>query len=191
MESTLQMFLAIYYRFYIKSEWYKWEKEAIDQIKEVLTGSFKENLEDIVKQNEVNGEKGLTNYIKKSFIKKAQDILKQKSNLPKIERITLSDLIDFYFSEDVLISNEYNKKDLQKIRDYRNAIHAFQKRVIGSWEDYNIYLKYVIILTIDILYRLPDIPDEEPIPEWYYNERSVIIMQENKWFDYHLGVNID
>ncbi|MFB4472910.1 hypothetical protein ACDI16_08160 [Oceanobacillus caeni] len=191
LESTLQMFLAFYYRFYTKSEWYKWEKEAVDQIKEVLTGSFKERLEDIVKQNESIGKKGLTNTIKKSFIAKAQDILKQKSKLPQIERITLSDLIDFYFSENVLASNEYSKKELQQIRDYRNAIHTFQKRVIGSWEDYNNYLKYVIILTIDILYRLPNIPDEEPIPEWYYHEKSEIIMEENKWFDYRLSVDFE
>lgn len=191
LESTLQMFLAFYYRFYIKSEWYKWEKEAINQITDVLTGSFKENLEDIVKQNEANGEKGITNAIKKSFITKAKEILKQKSDLPKIERITLSDLIDFYFSENVLESNEYSKDDLQKIRDYRNAIHAFQKRVIGSWDDYNNYLKDVIMLTIDILYRLPDLPDEEPIPDWYYAGKTEIIMQEKKWFDYRLGVNIE
>ncbi|MED3201385.1 hypothetical protein ACWKTL_27935 [Bacillus toyonensis] len=191
LESTLQMFLALYYRFYIKSEWYKWEEEAINQITDVLTGSFKENLEAIVKQNEVGGEKGLTNTIKKSFIIKVKEILKQKSSLPKIERITLSDLIDFYFSENVLGSNDYGKEDLQKIRDYRNAIHAFQKRVIGSWDDYNIYLKDVIMLTIDILYRLPDIPDEEPIPDWYYKGKTEIIMQEKVWFDYRLGVNIE
>ncbi|MCY7810651.1 hypothetical protein MOF13_09010 [Bacillus spizizenii] len=191
LESTLQMFLAFYYRFYIKSEWYKWEKEAINQITDVLTGSFKENLEDIVKQNEVNGEKGITNTIKKSFISKAKEILKQKSDLPKIERITLSDLIDFYFSENVLESNEYGKEDLQKIRDYRNAIHAFQKRVIGSWDDYNNYLKDVIMLIIDILYRLPNLPDEEPIPDWYYTGKTEIIMQEKKWFDYRLGVYIE
>ncbi|MGG0639320.1 hypothetical protein ABE035_04005 [Bacillus altitudinis] len=190
LESTLQMFMAFYYRFYIKSEWYKWEKEAINQIKDVLMGSFKENLEDIVKQNEANGEKGITNAVKKSFIIKAKEILKQKSDLPKIERITLSDLIDFYFCENVLESKDYGKEDLQKIRDYRNAIHAFQKRVIGSWDDYNNYLKDVIMLTIDILYRLPDLPVEEPIPDWYHNGKTEIIMQENKWFDYHLGVNI-
>jgi hypothetical protein len=191
LESTLQMFLAFYYRFYIKSEWYKWDKEAINQITEVLTGSFKENLEDIVKQNEASGKKGLTNANKKSFITKAKEILKQKSDLPKIERMTLSDLIDFYFSENVLGSNDYGKEDLQKIRDYRNAIHAFQKRVIGSWDDYNNYLKYIIMLTIDILYRLPDIPDEEPIPDWYYEGKTGIIMQEKKWFDYRIGVNIE
>jgi len=191
LESTLQMFLAFYYRFYIQSEWNKWDEEAIKQISEVLTGSFKENLEDIVKKNEASGQKGLTNRIKKSYITKAKEILKQKSDLPMINRITLSDLIDFYFSENVLNSNDYGKEDLQTIRDYRNAIHAFQKRVIGSWDDYNNYLKDVIMLTIDILYRLPDIPDDEPIPEWYYHGKSEIIMQEKKWFDYRIGVNIE
>lgn len=190
LESTLQMFLAFYYRFYIKSEWYKWEKEAIDQIKEVLTDSFKESLEDIVRQNKASGKNGLTNTIKKSFIKKAKAILEQKSELPKIESITLSDLINFYFSEDVLGSTDYGKMDLQEIGKYRNSIHSFQKRVIGSWDDYNNHLKNVIMLIIDILYRLPPIPDEEPIPYWYYDEKTEIMMQEKKWFDYHLDINI-
>jgi hypothetical protein len=191
LESTLQIFLAFNYRFYIKTEWYKWNKVAIDQISEVLLGSFKENLGDIVKQNLVSGLEGLTNDIKKSFVTKAKEILKQKSDLPKIERITLSDLIDFYFNKNVLGSTDYGKGDLQKIRDYRNAIHAFQKRVIGSWDDFNNYLKDVIMLTIDILYRLPDIPDEESIPQWYYDGKTEIIMQEKLWFDYHLSVIIE
>lgn len=111
LESTLQLFLAFYYRFYINSEWNKWNKEAIDQIKGILNGSFKQNLEDIVNRNESSSEKGLTNNIKNSFLTKVKEILKQKSDLPKIEKITLSDLIDFYFSENVLGSIEhYDKK---------------------------------------------------------------------------------
>src|SRR5690606_39188941 len=99
LESTLQIFLAFYYRFYILSEWYKWDEEAISQISGALTGTFKNELNAIVKQNEISGTKGLTNDIKKSFLDKAKDSLKLKAELPKIHKITLSDLIDFYFSQ--------------------------------------------------------------------------------------------
>lgn len=190
LESTLQMFLAFYYRFYVQSEWSKWDKEAIDQIKEEL-GSLKEKLEEIVEQNNANDEKGLTSRVKTSFLTKVKDILKQKSDLPKIERITLSELIAFYFSEDVLGSNDaYNDEDLKTIANYRNSIHAFQKRTIGTWEEYNNYLKLVILVMLDILSRLPDIPSEVPIPAWYYEDKTQIVMQEKKWFDYRLGINL-
>lgn len=185
LESTLQMFLSFYYRFYVISKWNIWEEKAIDQISEVLTGSFKNTLNTIIENN--NTGEGLTNEIKKSFINKAKDILKSKRNLPKIERITLSDLIAFYFDKGVVEGNEYSQEDFDKIRDYRNAIHAFQERTIGSWEDYNNYIKTVITLIIDMLYRLPEIEFDGPIPEWYYDRKSELIMQENEWFDYQLG----
>ncbi|OPH52181.1 hypothetical protein BC351_33145 [Paenibacillus ferrarius] len=191
LESTLQIFLAFYYRFYQRSEWYKWDKEAIAQIEKVLMGDFKSQLESIIEQNKIIGDtKGLTNDIKKSFLTKVKEILKHKIQLPKIERITLSDLIDFYFSENVIESNDYSKADLQIIRDYRNAIHAFQERRIGSWDEYNNYLKAVILLTIDMLSRLPSIPDAVPFPEWYVNDKTEITMQENRWFNYRLAVDI-
>lgn len=50
--------------------------------------------------------------------------------MPKLADITLSNLIDFYFSEEVIYSESiYKKEELQKIRDYRNAIHSFKDQV--------------------------------------------------------------
>ncbi|CEY35381.1 Uncharacterised protein [Streptococcus pneumoniae] len=191
LESTLQMFLAFYYRFYKDSNWNTWNEESIKQIEEKLMGEFKDSLEQIVKDNAAKGKKGLTNPIKKSFLSKAKYILKQKEKLPSIEKITLSDLLDFYFSEDIIKDGEYTKEDLQKVRDYRNAIHTFQKRIIGTWDEFNDYLKYVILLIIEILYRLPDPNPEVTFPEWYVTGKSQLIMQEKVWFNYRLAVNLD
>mgnify|MGYP001388102512 CR=1 FL=1 len=190
LESTLQLFLAFHYRDYIQSEWSKWNTEAIEQISTLLSGNLKPSLESLVHQNEQNGVIGLTNEIKKSFIRKATDILKEKRKLPKLERITLSDLIDFYESQNVLLKGDYEKEDLQKIRDYRNSIHTFQKRTIGSWDELNEYGKVLLQMTIDMLYQLPEIPSEVPIPEWYYDDKSEIIMQANNWFNYRVQLDI-
>ncbi|MED1797584.1 hypothetical protein [Brevibacillus porteri] len=35
-----------------------------------------------------------------------------------------------------------------------------------------------------MIYRLPEIPPEEPQPEWYVEKTSSIIEQENRWFEY-------
>ncbi|MGS2746351.1 hypothetical protein ACVAMH_05440 [Bacillus zanthoxyli] len=191
LESTLQMFLAFYYRFYKDSNWNTWNEESIKQIEEKLTGEFKDSLDQIVKDNVAKGEKGLTNPIKKSFLEKAKYILKQKKELPSIEKITLSDLLDFYFSEDIIKDGEYTKEDLQKIRDYRNAIHTFQKRIIGTWDEFNNYLKLVILLIIEILYRLPDPDPEVAFPDFYIKDKSQLIMQEKVWFDYRLVIDRD
>lgn len=188
VESTLQMFLSFYYSDFIKSGWNVWDTEAITEINAVLTGSFKQQLEDLVKQNDPNSGKGLTTKIKNSFMDKAKDILKQKSSIPKIEKVMLSDLINIYFSEGILKRDEYDKEDLDTIKDYRNGIHNFQDRVIGSWDEYNNYLKAVIMLIIDISYHLPPIPDDEPYPSWY-SEKEEIIIQENRWLDFQLEFN--
>ncbi|MFC9778346.1 hypothetical protein [Paenibacillus chitinolyticus] len=189
LESTLQMFLAFHYRDYIKSDWFKWDEAAIDQLVAMLKGNFKTTLEEIVTQNEQLGTGGLTTEIMKSFIKKTKDILRLKRRLPKIEKISLGDLIDFYYSENVLRSRQYDKQDLHQIQYYRNAIHAFQKRTIGSWDELNEHAKVLIMLMVDILNQLPEIPYKLPIPAWYYEEKSNIIMKETKWFEY--GLRID
>ncbi|MGC7812034.1 hypothetical protein [Bacillus paranthracis] len=191
LESTLQMFLAFYYRFYKDSTWNTWNEESIKQIEEKLTGEFKDSLDQIVKDNIAKGGKGLTNPIKKSFLKKVKYILQQKKELPSIEKITLSDLLDFYFSEDIIKDGEYTKEDLQKIRDYRNAIHTFQKRIIGTWDEFNNYLKLVILLIIEISYRLPDPDPGVAFPDFYIKDKSQLIMQEKVWFDYRLVIDRD
>ena len=186
LESTLQMFLSFYYRFYIESEWNVWNKEAINQIKGVITGSFSESLETIIANN-ADGE-GLDKKIKASFINKAKYILSSKEHMPKIDKITLSDLINFYLKQRVVERDTLDSENANKIRDYRNAIHAFQERQIGSWEEYNEHIKTVIILIIDMLYRLPDIKDEEPIPYWYSAQKSEFAMKENEWLDYQMNI---
>lgn len=191
LESTLQMFLAFYYRDYIQSEWYKWDESAIDQILAELNGDFKAALDAVVAKNTQDGTSGLTSRIKKSFLEKANEILKDKRDLPKIEKITLADLIGFYFKHKVVHSNQYGEGELRKIQSYRNAIHAFQKRSIGSWEELNEHAKVLIMLTINMLYQLPEMPSEVPYPEWYYQNKSTIVMQENQWFDYRIGVNFN
>lgn len=191
LESTLQIFLSIYYHDYIKSNWNVWDEESIQQINDLLTGDFKNLLDTLVKENEKNGRKGLNNTIKKSYIKKSKEIVKQKSELPKIHRITLSDLLQFYFSEDVISKEDFSQDELEKIRDYRNSIHAFQKRDIGTWDELNEYLKLVLMLVIEIIHRLPMLPDEIPIDGEFFQEKTALLMKEQEWFKYQMMMYVD
>lgn len=103
--------------------------------------------------------------------------------MPEIDQISLSDLINFVYIEEVFNKNcEYNKKDLDQIREYRNAIHSFQNREIGNWEEVKDYAKLVLLLIIDISARLPFLPDEAPIDNWYYKEETRFNLQLEKWF---------
>ncbi len=184
LESTLQLFLSFYYRNYAESDWNQWESNAIEQLRSFISDKMNEELKSIVQDNINNELMGLTGKIRKSFITQVNEILERKEGIPSLENITLSDLLDFYFSQDVLMKGNYEQVDLQKIRDYRNGIHSFKGRVIGSWEEMNNYAKVYLQVTIDMLHQLPSIPDEVPIPEWYLEDRSEILMQENEWFDY-------
>lgn len=83
------------------------------------------------------------------------------------------------------------EKDMHEIRNYRNAIHSFKDRPVGTWEELNEYLKLIIRLMVDMITRLSDLPDEVlPIPEFYSEEKTKLIMQEKEWFDYKLGLSI-
>lgn len=189
LESTLQMFLSFYYRFYSNSNWNVWQENSLKQIAEAVS-ELKGILEKVVVDNELNAREALTNRQKNSFLKKVRGILRSKTKLKSVERLTLSELIDLYFNKEIIKSTEYDKADLQKIRDYRNAIHSFQKRYIGTWEELNKYMKYVILLLMDIIYRLPEIPSEAAIPDWYAEKKTQLIMQEQVWFNYRLEIDI-
>ncbi|MFF2499574.1 hypothetical protein [Peribacillus sp. NPDC058075] len=135
LESTLQMFLAFYHEDFLKSNWGKWDEKTIRQLEESLV-VFNDKLKQVVTSNQVSDDGGLNGKRRKRFLEKVQQLIQEKAVMPKLADITLSNLIDFYFSEEVIYNGSiYEKKELQKIRDYRNAIHSFKDRSIGTWND--------------------------------------------------------
>lgn len=185
LESTLQLFLSFYYRDYINStHWNVWNETTVSQLEGALKGKFSDILKDIVKDNQEKEIEGVTSKIRKSFEKKVKKIITDKSVMPAIETITLSDLIQFYFGENVINEQQYSKKSVETINWYRNSIHSFKDRPIGTWSELNEFSKIVLMLIIGILNRLPDIPDEIPVEYNYSVENRELLQQENKWFDY-------
>lgn len=187
LESTLQIFLSIYLGDFTKSTWNTWNTESIEQIRGVLGGTFDESLKEIVEQNKTNGIVGLNSKIRKSFKEKAQKILKDKEKKLNIEKLTLSQLIDFYCSEEIFPKEKLG--ELQKVRDYRNSIHAFQKRKIGTWNELNEYSKFFLIIITQILDRLPEFPDEVPFDSGYSEEKIRLMMKRQEWFEHKAWIH--
>lgn len=187
LESTFQLFLSFYYRDYINStHWNVWNETTVSQLQEALTGKFSDILKDIVKDNQEKKIEGVTSKIRKSFEKKVKKVIADKSVMPAIDAITLSDLIQFYFGESVINQQEYSKASVETINKYRNSIHSFKNRHIGTWAELNEYSKIVLMLIIGILHRLPDLPDEIECEHNYFAEERALSQQEYKWFDYIL-----
>lgn len=179
LESTLQMFLAFYYRDYIKSDTNIWRDEVITKIKHIIKNDWNKHLQALVMDSEVNF-KGKDRV---SFLKKIDKIIEDKK-LPAIEKMTLEPLIAFYFSNEIIVPKEYSDEELRRIRDYRNSIHSFQKREIGGWKELNQYGKVLLMFLIDMYNRLPDVPDEVPLTIERYDAQRKISMLEHQWFEY-------
>jgi hypothetical protein len=185
LESTLQMFLAFYYRDYTKSTWGTWDSKIIEAINLIVSTDFNDKLKEMVNDETIEF-KGSD---RKSFLDKVKYIIKEKEQLPRIDRLTLEPLIGFYFSENVMDWKHYSVEELRKIRDYRNSIHSFQEREIGTWNEFNHYVKILITLIIDMINRLPDLPDDVPWDTNFYEGRANLLMQEQKWFEFTLTLN--
>lgn len=186
LESTLQIFLAFYYRDYITNRGNIWDDNVIQKLNNMLKKEFNENLKKLVEDSDIN----FSGKDRKSLMKKIDEIIKDKKNLPMIDKLTLEPLIAFYTSNKIFNSNEYSEEEFRRIRDYRNAIHSFQKREIGSWDELNYYSKVLLMLLIDMNYRLPSLPDEIPLTEEIYDKQIELVMLEQQWFEYTLkGVN--
>ncbi|WP_340027086.1 hypothetical protein MHB71_17380 [Paenibacillus sp. FSL H7-0940] len=193
LESTLQMFLSFYYRFYIQSTWNTWNAAAIVQLQKIMNQDLKQSLDLIISQTASQGGTGVTGDIRRSFLKRVKEILKDKEALSPVEEMTLTPLIDFYFYERIFAEREYTFADLRKLARYRNAIHAFKKRESGSWAELNEHAKNLILLIRDIITRLPaiwDIPDT-PIPQWYYDKETMLTMKEHEWFRFQMKLHFD
>lgn len=183
LESTLQMFLAIYYRDYINSRDNLWDENVIEKIKETIKVDVNNSLKELVADNDIkfSGED------RKSFIKKIERIINEKKILVPIEKLTLEPLIAFYVSNNIIATGNYSEVELRLIRDNRNSIHSFQKREIGNWDELNYYGKVLLMLLMDIHYRLPDLPDEIPLSTELYEIHTQLIMLEQQWFEYTLS----
>lgn len=187
LESTLQIFLSFYYHDYEKSTyWNIWNENAVSQLKNALNTEVTSALNGLIQNNEEHGINGLTPDIRRSFLKRVRQVIKDKSVMPEINAITLYDLIQFYFEENVINKNEHSQDSYVTISRYRNSIHSFQKRNIGTWSELNEYSKLILLLIIEMLHRLPDLPDELNCEFGfnYFEEDGALRRQENMWLDY-------
>lgn len=94
----------------------------------------------------------------------------------------LSELIDFYVANKVIYKH-FNENELEVIREYRNGVHFFEDRKIGSYDEINKYSKEVLMLIIKMISQLPPLPDEIIVNECYYQEQDRLLKQIQYWKD--------
>jgi len=179
LESSLQMFLSFYSTDFINSNWGIWDKQTIEQLKDA-TKKLNNQLKAVVKNNNHDENEGLNGKKRKRFMENINSFMKEKEKLPNIEDISLSYLIDFYESEKV-IPEAFNKNDMHRIREFRNAIHSFKSREIGTWEDLNKYSKEVLKLLIKMIDQLLPLPDYAKLDEDFVKEMNRLSKQQYQW----------
>src|SRR5699024_6901571 len=106
---------------YLNSFWGSWNNNSIKQVEEAIK-LFNDDLKKIVKNNQNLKIEGLTGKNRKSLIKSIKDFIKKKKEIPSIDKITLSELTDFYVANKVIFKH-FNQAELEVIRNYRNNVH--------------------------------------------------------------------
>lgn len=179
LESTLQIFLAFYYRDYIKTNINIWNEDVLARLRELLKTEWNDQLKKLVNEDgfEFSGKD------RKSLLEKIRKIINEKQ-LPSIEEMTLEPLIAFYYANEIIEPKEYTAEELRRIRDYRNAVHSFKKRAIGDWCELESYGKVLLMFIFDLYDRLPDIPDEIPLTIKRYESQQKIQRMYQMWFEY-------
>ena len=150
LESLLQIFLAVYLEQYQGSKWGVWENVNLEETKNQLL-TLLNSLKD----------QGLIDQTQKDSLKdKIKKFLKSKSDVSHLESLTLSTLISFYneniFAED---DKEPLNSAFHTIREYRNCVHSFRERNVGSWEELLNHLKMFASFIMDRTSCLPDVDD--------------------------------
>ncbi|BAM48018.1 hypothetical protein [Amphibacillus xylanus] len=181
LESSLQMFLAVYHEDYLNSFWGSWNNNSIKQVEEAIK-LFNDDLKKIVKNNQNLKIEGLTGKNRKSLIKSIKDFIKKKKEIPSINKIMLSELIDFYVANKVIFKH-FNQAELEVIRNYRNNVHLFGDKMIGSYDEINKFSKEVLSLLISMINQLPPLPEEIIIKESFCMEQDRLMKQIQDWKD--------
>lgn len=124
----------------------------------------------------------MTGKNRKSLIKSIKDFIKKKKEIPSIDKITLSELTDFYAANKVIFKH-FNQAELEVIRNYRNNVHLFGDKMIGSYDEINKYSKEVLILIISMINQLPPLPEEIIMKESFCMEQDRLMKQIQDWKD--------
>jgi len=147
VESAFQICLAVYLYDYEKSDWGKWNNFNYDKVKEGIYNAL----------NELEQKKQIEKPEAKSLKKAIKEHLKSKQEVTSLENLNLQNLIAF-FEINLSWDNDYIT-ELNKIRNYRNCVHAFKKRDIGLWEELLYSLKFYCVLLLDLQGMMPDVDD--------------------------------
>lgn len=146
IETSMQIFLALYLADYNNSGYKQWENFNYEQVK----GSFFEVLNEAVSNGHISADNART---LKDGIKKQ---LKSKLNLPTLYELKLGELIRFFGAE---VGFDDTVDWLHNVRQYRNCIHSFQSREVGTLEELYDSVRRFCAFVIDLNGRTPDVDD--------------------------------
>lgn len=148
-ETSLQLFISIYLDDYEKTKWQIWNDFDADIIKT----SIIESIQELVDTGKLKPEYG------KSLKEAIKSTIKEHTKEHKIQKVMLDELIQLYISLELLDEDEIFY--LRTIQSNRNGIHSFESRRIGTWYDLQYCVRFFCYLLKWILYRLPDVPNED------------------------------
>lgn len=147
-EFVLQSFLTIYIDNFDDSKWQQWENFNAEKVKKKVVDFFN----NLVKEGFLDSVQGLS--LKNAF----KSSIKKHTTYHSIEKIMLDELIQFYIENKIVDKDEITL--LRKIQQNRNCIHSYMDRDIGTWQNLQYSVRFLVYLMESFIERLPDVDCE-------------------------------
>ena len=159
IESAMKIWLAIYYFDFTNSAWRTW---SINET--VVLAEIDQAVNNLVQRNELdNGQE-------QSLKATIREALSRRRSVPDLDKFDFLEMLRFFKKE---VNWEQDTIDyINKIRCYRNSIHAFTPRTVGYWNELLEALRFTCALIFEMSACTPDCSDLEPLVielERYYN----------------------
>lgn len=146
VESAMKIWLAIYYDDFSRSDWRKWTINESN----VISG-ISDTIDTLVVEGELEKSQG------QSLKATVQSALEKRRDVPDLDMFDFKEMLRFYrkkikWETDTL---EY----INRIRTYRNCIHAFSPKQIGNWTELMDALHFTCALLFELTSCTPDCTD--------------------------------
>lgn len=162
IEAAMKIWLAIYYQDFSNSAWRKWsinEPAVLADIDAAIDGLDRRGELDDSQAQSLKGTIGVA--------------LKKRRDVPDLDMFDFREMLRFFKKE---VQWEQETIDyIDKIRCYRNSIHAFTPRSVGTWNELLDALHFTCALLFEMTSRTPDCTDQlSAIAEYQAEMRNEI-----------------
>jgi len=143
VETAMKIWLSIYYDEYLDSSWRVWKVNETN-----IISAIHGTIDGLVTHGEIDVTQAQS--LKSIVITHLQ----ARKSVPSLDRIDFIELLRFFKKE--VQWGQDTIDYINSIREYRNSIHAYTPRTIGSWNELLQAMRFTCTLLLELTSCTPD-----------------------------------